>query len=310
MTVARGFVLCALFVVSFGLAEGREVITEPERRTIPAGPGLKPFDVTRHLIPLNEIRGGGPPRDGIPALLNPEMVSAAEANRWLSKNDRVLGVFLNGEARAYPIRILNWHELVNDEIGGEPILVSWCPLCGSAVVYDPRVEGRRLTFGVSGLLWQRNLLMYDRETGSLWSQLLSEAVTGPLAGARLKVLSARHATWAEWKKAYPETRVLSQRTGHPRNYREDPYASLPLDRRLALFVAVGKEAAIFPYSELRRTPGVVTEKIGGREVRIRYDRAANSAHLETSGPEVASYFAFQKDLETFYPDAKVFKARR
>lgn len=112
-------------LVSLGFAGEREVITEPERRTIPAGPGRKPFDVTRHSIPLNEIRGGGPPRDGIPALLNPEVDSAQEADRWLSRNDRVLGVYLNGEARAYPIQLLNWHELVNDEVGGQPILVSW-----------------------------------------------------------------------------------------------------------------------------------------------------------------------------------------
>lgn len=310
MAAIRGIALFSLFAVVLGAAGAREIIIEPERRTLPSGPGRKPFDVTRHTIPITEIRGGGPPRDGIPALINPEMVSAREADRWLGKNDRVIGVHLNGEARAYPIRVLNWHELVNDLAGGQPVLVSWCPLCGSGVVFDARVEGRRLTFGVSGLLWQRNVLMFDRETDSLWSQLLMEAVTGPLAGTRLNVLPARDTTWGDWKKAFPETVVLSHRTGHQRNYREDPYAGFGLDRRPALFVAVGEEAMIFPYSELRRAPGTVIAKINGREVRIQFDKKTNSARLETPDAEVVSFFAFQSDLEKFYPDAKIFKFRR
>lgn len=172
------------------------------------------------------------------------------------------------------------------------------------------IEGKRLTFGVSGLLWQRNLLFFDRETDSLWSQLLSEAVTGPLAGTRLRILPARHASWAEWKKEFPQTRVLSRRTGHSRNYREDPYASFGLDRRPALFVAVGEKVKIFPYSELRKTSGTIVEEIGGRRIQIRYDRKTNSAWVEGSDSEVATFSAFQKDLEAFYPHADRFKARR
>ncbi len=106
-------------------ALAQTVITEPKTKLVPAGPGQKPFDVTRHTIPLSEIRGGGPARDGVPALVHANFIAADQVGRLLKKSDRVLGVFLNGEAKAYPVRILNWHELVNDSVGGRPVLVSW-----------------------------------------------------------------------------------------------------------------------------------------------------------------------------------------
>ena len=130
-------------------------------------------------MPVEEILAGGPPRDGIPALDEPKFVSAA-ASVW-EDDEHVVGVSVGGESRAYPLAILVWHELVNDSLGGEPILVSYCPLCGTAMVFDRRVGGRERRFGVSGLLYLSDLLLYDRASESLWSQISATAVTGPLA---------------------------------------------------------------------------------------------------------------------------------
>ena len=130
-------------------------------------------------IPAEEILAGGPPRDGIPALSHPPHASA-ESAPW-SDDTLVIGVAQNSEARAYPLDILIWHELVNDTLGGRPILVSFCPLCGTGIVFDRRIDGSDRTFGVSGLLYRSDLLLYDRETESLWSQITLTTPV-PLAG--------------------------------------------------------------------------------------------------------------------------------
>jgi hypothetical protein len=151
------------------------------------------FDTSRHSIPLDDIYDGGPGKDGIPVILKPKFISVKEADRTLlKKDDRVLGYVHNGQARAYPIKILNWHEIVNDRVGGASQVVTYCPLCGTGMVFDTEVKGRHLTFGVSGLLYQSDMLLCDHQTESLWSQIKSEAVTGKLIGARLKLLSSTH----------------------------------------------------------------------------------------------------------------------
>lgn len=173
------------------------------------------------------------------------------------------------------------------------------------------IDGRRLDFGVSGLLYKRNLLLFDRQTGSLWSQLLSEAVTGPLAGTRLKVLSALNTTWGAWKKTHPETRVLSFATGHARNYRDDPYAEYPFPRKPALLVAAGGVSKIYPFSQLKKLRGPVTDRVGGREVTITYDRKAKSASVKGDNPQsITFFFSFLDDLKAFFPEAEVYEARR
>jgi hypothetical protein len=165
-----------------------QLIVEKKERYIPAGPGQKPFDVTRHVIRLDDIQSGGPPKNGIPALDHPAFMSTSEADRSLKAKDMILGAKFSGVAKAYPVRILNWHEVVNDDVGEQPVLISWCPLCGSGLAYNPVAEGHRYTFGVSGLLYRQNLLLFDQETESLWSQLRGQAVAGPLAGTSLRLL--------------------------------------------------------------------------------------------------------------------------
>ncbi len=193
-----------------------------QRVQFPA-PGGAAFDLRQATIPVQEIRSGGPPKDGIPALSSPRIVSAAEASYWRA-SDRVIGVVSGGESRAYPLAILNYHEIINDRIGELPIAVTYCPLCDSAVVFDRRTPLGEREFGVSGLLYNSNVLMYDRSHAeSLWSQVKAEGVSGPGAGMKLTVLPMELTTWAAWQNRNPDTTVLSIETGYRRNYQGSPY---------------------------------------------------------------------------------------
>ena len=181
------------------------------------------FDVSNAVIPVNEIRSGGPPRDGIPSIDRPAFIPSNAAGYMLDA-DEVLSMTVGEETRAYPLRILVRHEIVNDEIAGQPIAVTYCPLCGTAMVFSRRVDGRTLDFGVSGLLYQSDVLMYDRQTESLWSQLAMAPVSGPLVDTRLRWLPSEQLAWAAWKVKYPRGKVLSAKTGFPRDYSGNAYA--------------------------------------------------------------------------------------
>jgi hypothetical protein len=172
------------------------------------------------------------------------------------------------------------------------------------------IEGRRYEFGISGLLFKRNLLFYDRETGSLWSQLLSEAVTGPLAGKRLVVLPAENTTWRAWKAAHSETRVLSFVTGYARDYKQDPYAEYLFPRNPALLVSVVGRMKIYPFSALKKAQSPVIDHIGGHEVSILYDRSNKTARIADQRSEVTAFVSFLDDLKAFFPEAEIYRAPR
>jgi len=183
-------------------------------------------DGTKHSIPLDEILRGGPAKDGIPSIDNPKFLTVGEAS-FLEDSDVGLGLVIGNTARFYPYKILTWHEIANDVVEGNPILVTYCPLCRTGIVFDRTVDGETLEFGVSGLLWQSNLLMYDRQADeqdeTLWSQVLGEAVLGPQTGMRLAVVSSDTVLYGDWKAAHPDTQILSRETGAVRNYDRDPY---------------------------------------------------------------------------------------
>jgi hypothetical protein len=172
-------------------------------------------------IRLDEIQWGGVSVNGIPPLDRPTHLPASEAD-YLDDDNVVFGVFIEGEARAYPQRILAWHELALDRVGGRDLAIVYCTLCGTVIPFDASVGGRVLTFGTSGLLYRSNKLMFDVETGSLWSSLTGKPVVGPLAGSRfeLAALPVVTTTWGEWKERHPDTMVLSLDTGHTRDYSE------------------------------------------------------------------------------------------
>jgi hypothetical protein len=276
------------------------------------------FDVSNASISADEILSGGPPRDGIPAIDQPRFIPAAEAD-FLQDEDVVISITSGDMTRAYPLRILVWHEIVNDKFGGRAIAVTYCPLCGTAMVFDRAIGGRTLSFGVSGLLYQSDVLMYDRQTDSLWSQLKIQAVSGPLAGTPLVWLPSEHMTWAAWRKAHPEGEVLSPDTGHERDYTRQPYAGYEQDPRThfpvphhrnelpnkdwVIGIIAGDQAKAYPIAGLPSNQPI-SDVVGGQEVRVTYDPASRRPNVVRAGtgepmPYVLVYwFAWQ----AFYPD--------
>ncbi len=177
-------------------------------------------------------------------------------------------------------------------------------------MYDPRTNGRRHSFGVSGLLYRRNLLLYDHETESLWSQLLGQAVTGPLAGTALRLLPSLQTTWSAWKQRHPGTLALSFQTGYSRDYSRDPYESLPLNRSPAVVVRTGSATKIYPFSELKKLPSPVSDELAGVKLSIEFDARQKVAVVRREdGSLVSSFISFFGDARAFYPNAPVFKAR-
>lgn len=186
-------------------------------------------DFGKHAVPLSEIVSGGPKRDGIPPIDRPRFESADEADRWLDDRHPVVVVEAGGQARAYPLGILIWHEIVNDEVGGLPVTVTYCPLCNTALAFDRRLGGRVLDFGTSGRLRMSDLVMYDRQTESWWQQAVGEAIVGELTGQRLEPVPANTHGWVTARELYPDVRVLSRNTGFPEyeasgRYGQNPYA--------------------------------------------------------------------------------------
>ncbi len=295
-------------------------------KTADAVPIKNGFDLYGSLVPSSEIVRGGPPRDGIPALTEPKFTSAAEGG-FLSSDARVLGIERHGVAKAYPIAILNWHEVVNDEIGGEAIAVTYCPLCGSGMAYQAALAGSRLTFGVSGLLYNSDVLFYDHETESLWSQLGTGAVTGPLRGQRLTPIALSHTTWADWSHRHPDTLVLSRATGFQRDYDRDPYAGE--DQSPVVRFRVSKESRLYPpkewvlgveidgrarayaFSRLAKfvgnRPGTFDDIAGDKLVRVHFDPEHRTGWVRTqSGEEIPSVITYWFAWYAFHPDTSVF----
>jgi hypothetical protein len=287
-------------------------------------PRLNGFALEPARIEAREILRGGAGRDGIPALDHP---AHRAAGGW-AEDERVIGVAWNGEARAYPVALLVWHELVNDTLGGRPILVSFCPLCGTGIVFDRRLEdaapARR--FGVSGLLYRSDLLMYDRETESLWSQIGAEAVTGASLGARLRLLRARTESWGAWRRRHPGTTVLTRDTGHRRDYGESPYGDYAESSRLLFPVprvagadryhpkmpTVGLRlragaARAYPAGELLAAGGEISERFGDHAVRVVYDEVSRTFRVDAPDPvEVIEGYWFA--WIAFHPDTSVARA--
>jgi Protein of unknown function (DUF3179) len=177
----------------------------------------------KHIVPLDQIVSGGPPPDGIPSIDSPKFNSVIDGNKFLVDSDKVVGININGDIRAYPLQILVWHEIVNDNVGGIPVAITYCPLCFTNQVFDRTVINTTLEFGTSGKLYNSNLVMYDRSSKSLWSQALGEGIVGKYAGIKLQKLPFDVAYWKDWKKIYPQSKVLSKDTGLARPYGADPY---------------------------------------------------------------------------------------
>lgn len=250
-------------------------------------------DISKRSIALDELVSGGPPKDGIPALDFPRFETVPAAARWLGEKEPVLVVELGQDVRAYPFQILIWHELVNDQLGDRPVLVSYCPLCNSALVFDRRVRGGVLTFGVSGMLRGSDMVMFDRQTESLWQQITGEALVGSFTGTRLSIVPSQTVPFETFAKQFPNGRVLSRETGHRRPYGRSPYAGYESGQRLMFPVPVPRQARRKPLGRLLavkcserakayplealRNAGVVEGECAGNRFVIFFERGMRSA---------------------------------
>ena len=181
-------------------------------------------DFDKHAVAYESILSGGVPKDGIPSIDDPRFVPAKQRTDWLSPKEPVIGLSINGDARAYPLRVLTWHEIVNDTVGGRPVAVTYCPLCNSAMVFDAKVDGQRLSFGTTGKLRKSDLVMYDRQTESWWQQFTGKAIVGDQVGTKLRVLPSRLESWNEFLDRHPDGKVLVPNNPDMRDYGRNPYA--------------------------------------------------------------------------------------
>lgn len=179
-------------------------------------------DFTKHSVAFGDIFSGGPPKDGIPAIDKPRFAPAAQASD-LSDTEPVIGVVHGGIAKAYPLRVLMWHEIVNDTIGGLPVAVTFCPLCNAAIVFDRRHKGKTLEFGTTGKLRNSDLVMYDRQTESWWQQFLGQGIVGAMTGETLEIVPSRLESWQNFKKRAPDGLVLVPESPGSRDYGANPY---------------------------------------------------------------------------------------
>lgn len=191
-------------------------------------------DFTKGSVDFKEIMSGGPPKDGIPPIDDPKFVSVEEAGH-LKEREPVIGLEINGDARAYPLQVLMWHEIANDVVGGKPVAVTYCPLCNAAIVFDATVDGKALSFGTTGKLRNSDLVMYDRGTESWWQQFVGEAIAGDYTGKTLKPLPARLEPWGAFSKRNPQGKVLVPNNPGMRNYGRNPYVGYDMAARPFLY---------------------------------------------------------------------------
>jgi len=273
------------------------------------------FKLDDPLIPVNEIHHGGPPRDGIPAIDHPEFITADDA-RYLTDSDRVLGLIINNQAKAYPIKILNWHEIVNDK----EIVISYCPLCGTGMAF----KSMGMDFGVSGLLYNSDMLLYDRQTESLWSQIMAQAINGPHKGKKLDVLLIEHSSWINWKTQHPDTQVLSNNTHYRRDYSKSPYGQyetsdrlyFPVSHRSRQFHPKEKVIGIelngkykaYAFSELDKSAvPVIKDNFSGQTIEIQFNSQHRSGTVIIAGKSIASLTAYWFAWYTFHPDTEIYR---
>jgi hypothetical protein len=284
-------------------------------------------DWNKHSIDYDELLSGGPPRDGIPSIDEPKFISPGEAAGWLADNEPVIALEIEGDARAYPLQILTWHEIANDTVGDVPVVVTFCPLCNSAITFDRRLDGEVYEFGTSGLLRNSDLVMYDRTTESLWQQLTGEAIIGDLTGKNLDFLPSSLVSFADFQAAYPDGVVLSRDTGYSRSYGSNPYAgydtvgrspflfdgeedprlpamervvTVPLDDTAGLQAGTGQGLDVaYPLSVLSQV-GVINDTQGGRDLVVFYGAGTSSAlgaGIIAEGDDVGATGVFDPNLD-------------
>ena len=270
-----------------------------------------------HSVPYSEIFSGGPPPDGIPPIDSPKFESVSSADNWLGEREPVIFFQIDEDVRAYPLQIMTWHEIVNDTVDGQPVVVTFCPLCNTALVFErPVIDGELLTFGTSGNLRNSDLVMYDRQTESWWQQFSGEAIVGDLTGTQLTFLPASIISWLDFKTQFPEGLVLSLDTGFSRNYGSNPYIGYDdvnqspflftgeLDDRLRPMVRVlgillpDDSAVAFTFDRLAEVQ-VINDTLGDTHF-VAFWKAGTTSALDTSaiasGRDVGSTGVFLSNI--------------
>ncbi len=284
-----------------------------------ADSSLNGFDLEGALLPREEIRGGGPARDGIQSVDEPEFVAVGEAH-WVVESNPVLGVAVGDETHAYPVHLIEPHQIVNDEVGGVPVVVTYDPLVAVPRAYRRDVEGKTLTFGVSGLLCNSNFLLYDRETESLWLQFTGEAIAGPMAGKKLERIPIRQELLSTWLSRHPLSRVLSRPRPTKIDYRYSRYTRymvqdkivFPVKARddrfhakeLVVGVVVDGRPRAYLGSLVTKAGGKVEDELGGKKIELVYstDDGIFSYDVE-EGVDVTEAYWFA--WKAFHPDTEV-----
>jgi hypothetical protein len=275
-------------------------------------------DFSRHTVSYSEILSGGPPKDGIPAIDQPQFVGTEAADAWLNPQEPVIALQIGPAAKAYPIQILTWHEIVNDELNGTPVAVTFCPLCNTAIAFERQFDGQVLDFGTTGLLRLSNLIMYDRQTETWWQQATGEGIAGQYAGEQLAFLPAPIISWQDFKSSFPEGQVLARETGYARSYGRNPYGGyddinnipflfrgpdnsdrLPPMQRV-LTIDRGAEAAAYPYDTLSQSR-VINDEVAGEPVAVFWVPGTQSAFSDLNNPalyrEVGAANAFSRMVD-------------
>jgi len=285
----------------------------------------------KYILDPDKIRGGGPGKGGIgvdrgiPALdeTNIKYVSVENADKWIEDNELVLAIIHNGIKRVYPLQIIVWHEIVNDVIGGDPIAITYCPLCGSGIAYYRVINGEVVKLGTSGKLYNTNLVMYDDLTDTYWQQIDGKAIVGELAGFELKELSIDTVVWRDWKINHPDSEVLSQETGISRDYGRDPYGNyyeesfllFPVDNednrihpKTVIFgIEVNGEFKAYQEDDLIQQ-GTINDKINGVNIKIERDDSGivKITDLET-GEEIIKERDFWFAWYAFHPETELYE---
>lgn len=282
---------------------------------------LNGFNISNALVNSSEIKKGSPPRDGIPALNYPQFLKSNKAF-FLKDNDLIIGLEDDQISKAYPISILIWHEIVNDSINDKPVVITYCPLCGSGIIFNSVVNGLNLTFGVSGLLYNSDVLLYDKQTESLWSQMMLKSINGQQKGAKLEVIASDLTTWGRWKQNHPNTFVLSDQTGFNRNYDKNPYQGytsteqtyFPVSatsdkvntKEVILGIQIKNAFKAYPYNELAKSNGIIEDSFKGVTVKIQYDKTSQTATL-ISPSNIVSFSSYWFAWYAFHPYTRVYK---
>ncbi|MDF1742722.1 MAG: DUF3179 domain-containing protein [Gimesia sp.] len=290
------------------------------------------FNTENLILSESEIHSGGVPKDGIPALTDPEFISVADAT-FMEPGDRLAGVVFEGQARAYPLKIMDMHEVVNDKIGKTSFAVTYCPLCDSLAVYNRKGPGGDLEFGVSGFLYNSNVLLYDRSgssgTDGLWSQMMSQGIAGPRVKEKLGTMPVELTTWEDWKQRYPKTQVLSTDTGHPRDYSQRAYAPYFDDEMILMFqvakedhrlpnkspllgVWVGDKMRAYPVSAFQHLTESqeLEQELGGKKFTLVYNPQANSLRVVNPDKDVRWMYSFWFAWYVFNTDTELFSAAK